>query len=103
MRRDECCQRCLQVLVPLRGTHTHDVSALERAITSHGQLTLRAWRSGYPQEGGDYLYHCRECGIWWQHQVWTCVTYQRLTRPNVSRVEDWVAAEKFGEVVPESS
>jgi hypothetical protein len=93
------CLRCAGSLLPLVGSHFGDQAEKpRRSIAAHGRLARRAWRSSYPQEGGEYLYQCADCQSWWGHGVWTCVPEEDLVRHAVVSLEAWVAEQPFGEV-----
>src|SRR5262249_50649734 len=56
----------------------------------HATLRCCGWRSTYPQEGGEYLYHCERCDRWWGLLVWTCVNHVDLIEyPSSVSVEAW--------------
>jgi hypothetical protein len=99
--RPPLCERCSRLLAPAVGSHfegrCRDAS---RAIEAHARLVRRAWRAEYPQEGGEDLYQCRDCGSWWGHSVWTCLPQERLVRHKVRSVEAWVKKWSCGEVLP---
>jgi hypothetical protein len=96
----DLCERCSGLLAPAEGSHSRErASDASKAIVSHGWLVRRAWRSAYPQEGGEDLYQCRDCGSWWGHVFWTCVPEEALVRHKVRSVEAWVKEWPLGEVV----
>lgn len=65
---------------------------------AHGALEKQAWRTPYPQEGGDILYRCRACGAWWYFTVWTCVNDLYVTRDEVASLETWVRKYQWGAI-----
>jgi hypothetical protein len=99
-RSTALCVRCSERLAPAKGSHSGEHAAdASKAIAAHGGLVRRAWRSAYPQEGGEDLYQCRDCGSWWGHVFWTCVPQEALYRYRVHSVEGWVKKWPLGEVV----
>jgi membrane protease YdiL (CAAX protease family) len=94
------CEHCSDSLLPKEGSHHGaQAPAVGQAITAHSGLMRRAWRSDYPQEGGETLYQCQGCSTWWGHIVWTCVPEEDLVRHNVESVDAWVAQRQFGKAV----
>ena len=99
MLLEDYCQRCARLLAPLEGSHINEQAGCVRlAIDTHGRLVRRAWRSSYPQEGGEYLYQCQDCPKWWGRIFWTCVPIEDLVRYDVMSVEAWVSEQPYGEV-----
>jgi hypothetical protein len=80
------------------GHYGDSAPQVQRAIAAHGRLVRRAWRSSYPQEGGDILYRCQDCHGWWVHGYWACVPQEGLERPEIRSVKEWVAEMPYGEV-----
>ncbi|MCI0463036.1 MAG: hypothetical protein L0Z62_39315 [Gemmataceae bacterium] len=63
--------------------HPHDF------VAQHGELEQRGQRS-YAPEGGAWLYHCRNCGNWWE--LLMSVFFRsdcQLRQVRVSSVEKW--------------
>jgi hypothetical protein len=96
----DLCERCSGLLAPAARSHLEvRASDASRAVAAHTRLVRRAWRSSYPQEGGEDLYQCRDCRSWWGHSVWTCVPQEDLFRRKVRSIEAWVKEQHFGDII----
>lgn len=67
-----------------------------RITSFHPTLHCAGWRSSYPQEGGEYLYHCKKCSRWWGLVIWTCVNQVDLIGyAGPVAVEAWKIEQPF--------